>query len=90
MKNSRKRKIIALAGDTFGFTYNGTEYLYLKNLQNDVVAIVDNVGSIVVKYTYDAWGRPYKTTGTLANTIGKINPIRYRSYYYDTVSSIWS
>lgn len=68
-----------------GFTLNNTAvYLYLKNLQGDIVGIVDENGTTVVKYTYDAWGKPTSVTGTMASTIGEINPLRYRGYYYDS------
>ena len=68
-------------GDIFGFTYNGTEYYYVKNLQNDVTAITDSNGNIIVNYYYDAWGNPTGTTGDFK--LAEINPIRYRSYYFD-------
>ena len=29
-------------------------------------------------YTYDAWGNPLTTTGTMADTLGKLNPFRYK------------
>ena len=38
-------------GDAFGFTYNGEEYYYIKNVQNDVVAIADKNGDIVANNT---------------------------------------
>ena len=31
----------------------------------------------------------YSTTGSLASTIGEINPLRYRGYYYDTETSLY-
>ena len=34
-------------------------------------------------YTYDAWGNPLTATGTMAGTLGKLNPFRYRGYVYD-------
>lgn len=34
-------------------------------------------------YTYDAWSDPLTTTGTMAGTLGKLNPFRYRGYVYD-------
>ena len=40
-------------------------------------------------YTYAPWGKPISTTGTLANTIGTINPIRYRGYYYDAETGFY-
>ena len=37
----------------------------------------------MVKYTYDAWGKVLSTTGSLASTLGNIQPFRYRGYVYD-------
>ncbi len=39
-----------------GFTLNGLNYYYKKNLQNDIVGIYDNNLQIIAKYDYDAWG----------------------------------
>ncbi len=72
------------SGTAVGFAINGTPYFYLRNLQNDVVGIYDLDGSVVVRYTYDAWGNILTTTGPAAATLGALNPIRYRGYYYDT------
>jgi len=38
----------------FGFIYNGEEYYYIKNVQNDIVAIADKNGDIVANYYYGA------------------------------------
>ena len=46
-------------------------------LQGDIVAILDSNKYIVVSYVYDAWGRPISCSGTMAHTLGKINPFRY-------------
>ena len=53
-------------GDAFGFTYNGEEYYYIKNVQNDIVAIADKKGDIVANHYYDAWGNVTQITGTAA------------------------
>jgi len=71
------------AGEALGFTCNGTKYFYMRNVQGDVIGIYDSTGTVVVEYTYDAWGKPNSVTGSLASTIGVINPLRYRGYYYD-------
>lgn len=44
-----------------GFNHNGTEYLYKKNAQNDIIGIYDTNGQEIAKYVYDAWGN-HKTT----------------------------
>ena len=55
----------------------------MKNLQGDVVQIRSVYGTVVVEYTYDAWGNVLSITGLYADTLGQNNPIRYRGYYQD-------
>ena len=77
------------SGDVISVNYNGTEYFYLRNGQNDIVGLMDGSGTRVVEYTYDAWGKLISTTGTLASTLGANNPFRYRGYYYDTETGLY-
>ena len=77
------------SGQLISVNYNGTEYFYLRNGQNDVVGLMDASGTRVVEYTYDAWGKLISTTGTLANTLGADNPFRYRGYYYDIETGLY-
>lgn len=69
--------------EPFSIDINGTSYIYVKNIHGDIIAITDVSGTIVVRYTYDAWGNTTSITGSLASTIGQLNPLRYRGYYYD-------
>ena len=69
--------------------YNGTAYGYVHNLQGDVIALVDSAGTKVVEYKYDAWGKPLSKTGSIASTLGTLNPFRYRSYVYDEESGLY-
>ena len=69
--------------------YSGMKYRYLHNLQGDIVGIVDNIGNLVVEYRYDAWGKPISTTGSMADTLGKQNPFRYRGYVYDEETGLY-
>jgi RHS repeat-associated protein len=61
----------------------GIEYFYVRNQQGDITKIIDKNRSIVVEYMYDAWGKLLEIDGSLASTIGEINPYRYRGYSYD-------
>ena len=65
-----------------------TNYFFEKNLQGDIVAVWNQAGTNVVTYTYDAWGN-VTVGGSAANGIGKINPFRYRGYYYDTETGFY-
>jgi len=69
--------------------HNGSRYGLIHNLQGDVIAIIDATGTIVVEYTYDAWGKPLTKTGTLATTLGTLNPFRYRGYVYDEETGLY-
>ena len=70
-------------------SYNGTIYTYVHNLQGDVVGLLDNAGTLVVEYKYDAWGKMIVTTGSLAATLGACNPFRYRGYVYDEETGLY-
>lgn len=69
--------------------FNGTDYFYVYNLQGDVVAMIDANGTQVVEYHYDAWGAPLTKTGSMAATLGTVNPFRYRGYVYDEETGLY-
>ena len=76
-------------GEIVGFRYNGELYYYVKNLQGDVIGILDSLYQVVARYTYDTWGKLMGITDENGNSItaethvAYLNPIRYRGYYYD-------
>ena len=60
--------------------------MFIKNVSQWVFLPFD--------YAYDAWGKPYvfNSDGTINNdynSIGHINPFRYRSYYYDEDTGLY-
>ena len=55
----------------------------------DVIALVNSSGDIVVRYTYDSWGKVLSVTGSMASTLGALNPFRYRGYYYDVETGLY-
>ena len=76
-------------GSLIGFTLNGTPYYYLYNGQGDVIGLMDSGANLVAEYVYDSWGRPVSVTGTLAATVGQLNPFRYRGYEYDAETGLY-
>ncbi|WP_304033654.1 RHS repeat domain-containing protein [Ruminococcus bromii] len=74
-------------GSATSFSYNGTMYFYVKNLQGDVIRIIDLAGTEVASYVYDSWGNIKDTKGD--TTVRELNPIRYRGYVYDTETSLY-
>ncbi len=77
-------------GEAFGIDINGKEYFYVKNAQNDVIAIVNSNNETVVSYQYDSWGKLLSCEDTSENDIVSfINPYTYRGYYYDSDTEMY-
>lgn len=71
--------------------FNGKNYSYIYNQHNDIVAIVNNVGQIVIQYSYDAWGENVRTQYAQSSEIKKlmeINPFGYGGYIKDTETGL--
>lgn len=68
------------------YTHGGTTetYYYILNQQGDVIRIVNASGTTKATYEYDSWGNVLTVSNASGCTIGTLNPIRYRGYYYDT------
>ena len=60
-------------------------YYYRYNLQGDIIALLNNAGTVVAEYNYTAYGKPIGTV----SEIGNLNPFRYRGYYYDTETGFY-
>ena len=74
-------------GNVTSFKYGGTMYYYVKNLQGDVVKIINQSGTVYASYVYDAWGNIKSITGD--PILRELNPFRYRSYVYDNESGLY-
>lgn len=82
--------------DLFGFKYNNDTYYYVKNIQNDIIGILDGNCNLVANYKYDSWGKIISITDSEGNDISNnnshianINPFRYRCYYYDKETKLY-
>ena len=74
----------------FAVKYNGSTYFYRKDAQSNIVELLDNTGTVVVKYKYDAWGKCNTVVlEESATDIANLNPFRYRSYYFDTETNLY-
>lgn len=74
----------------YGFIKDNTEkYLYIRDQLQNIIGITDINGKIVVKYNYDAWGAIKSIIDTSSSGIGKLNPFRFKGYYYDNESRLF-
>lgn len=80
-------------GTPLGFIWNGTQYFYLTNQMGDVIGITDNQGDELVQYEYDEWGVTKNVTSvhntSAERSLGYLNPLRYRGYYYDCETGLY-
>lgn len=86
-----KGNIIALSIDNNIYdevTYN-LFYSYIKNLQNDIIGIIDVNGNLVVEYMYDAYGSIRIITDTSGISLSTKNPFKFKSYYYDNETGFY-
>ena len=83
------------SSELLGLKYNNCYYYYVKNMQDDIIGILNSAGEQIVSYEYDSWGKLLSIKDengkdiTDNNNIGYINPFRYRSYYYDTETGLY-
>ena len=61
-----------------------TEYYYGRDIQGNVRKIYNKEGEEVGSYDYEAYGK-----AEINEPSGFTNPIRYRSYYYDTETGLY-
>ncbi|MBQ5320623.1 MAG: RHS repeat-associated core domain-containing protein [Oscillospiraceae bacterium] len=87
-------------GSIYGFVVDNTaKYYYTKNLQGDIIGILDASGTTIVEYSYDAWGKAtvsYPNADSLTKAqkqanyfLGSNNPFRYRGYYFDNETGFY-
>ena len=79
-----------IVGMRYTSSSTGTNtYYFRRNLQGDVVEIYDTNGVRKVKYNYDAWGNCTIASQTTDLVLARVNPIRYRGYYYDAGTGLY-
>ena len=74
-----------------GAALSRVKYYYEKDLQGNIVGIVNSEGTEIVKYEYvDAWGsfnESYLTDE--GRVVASLNSFTYRGYYYDKESGLY-
>lgn len=81
------------SGSVIGYEYSNIDDLgvklsnriyYEKNIQGDVIALLDSRGIEIALYSYDAWGNIIDSTCYEGNEVAyQLNSITYRGYYRD-------
>lgn len=77
------------SGSPYSVILDGKTYYYVLNHLGDVVRIVDESGNTVTEYVYNSWGEILNNISVNKTMIGRLNPFRYRSYYYDIETGMY-
>ena len=78
-----------------GYKYGSEYYYYIKNLQGDIIGVIDKNCNLLYQYEYDAWGNHTvldaqgNTISPAASHIANSNPLRYRGYFFDTETGLY-
>lgn len=78
------RYLIDSDGSILGFIYEDNAYYYLKDLQGDVISVIDEAGNELVQYEYDAYGNVINDPDDVNGDIFEVNPYTYRGYRFDS------
>ena len=80
-------------GELISVEYASKLYFYIKDALGNIDKIVDEDGTVVVKYKYNAWG--FVTKNILVDStnsgyyIANNNPFIYKGYYYDVETQLY-
>ena len=77
------------SGQLMAIRYKGADYYYIRDGLMTITGLVDANGVAVVNYRYDSWGTVTGTTGSMAASLGKDNPYRFKGYYYDEETGMY-
>ena len=72
-----------------GIIYNDEPFYFQKNLQSDIIGIVDKNAHTVARYSYDAWGACTDVADASECSVAAVNPFRYRGYYFDVETGLY-
>ena len=82
-------------GNPIAFSYNVCMHYSVKNIQGDILGLVNKNGTIIARYEYDAFGKILSVKNRFGNEItsptstAHMNPLRYRGYIYDEETSLY-
>ena len=92
------------SGRMLGFRLDGAEYYYVRDCAGDVTGLINARGELIGSYLYDPWGVLLETyLNTFEEETSEwtdadraeymrvlnLNPIRYKSYYYDSETGFY-
>ena len=72
-----------------GFESNDKEYFYERDALGKILSIIDEDGTRIVKYSYDAWGYLKQKSILILGVEANYNPFIYKGYFYDKETQLY-
>ena len=66
-----------------GMKIGAVDYYFRKNIFGDILAVYNSSKTVLATYTYDTFGNASVTYANVQNNSARLNPFRYRGYYWD-------
>lgn len=85
--NVLRSYVYSIDGIRLSMQTGGKSYYYHYNQHDDVVAMTDESGTVVVKYMYDAWGNAEKQV--ISGQTDIKNPFTYAGYMQDDETGMY-
>ena len=73
----------------FGFYYDNEVYFYVRDSLGVILGIIDASGHWIYEYIYNAFGKRIDIFDEMNDTIGAVNPFRYKGYYFDDETELY-
>lgn len=75
-------------GEIIGLSSEGKEYFYVRDITGNIIKIIDEDGSYVVQYDYNAWSNFNKTI-YVDCYVSHRNPFVYKGYFFDEETGLF-
>lgn len=77
--------MIEEANALVGFSVNGKDYFYDRDILGNINAVIDSTGTKLVSYAYGDFGEVTETIADIdeARLAAKVNPFKFKGYFFD-------
>ena len=74
-----------------GFSVNGKDYFYDRDILGNINAVIDSTGTKLVSYAYGDFGEVTETIADIdeARLAAKVNPFKFKGYFFDNETGFY-
>lgn len=74
-----------------GFSVNGKDYFYDRDILGNINAVIDSAGTKLVSYSYGDFGEVTEAVADSdeARLVAKVNPFKFKGYFFDNETGFY-